>query len=278
MCIIFLHCDQSSRFGKYKLVIAANRDESFSRRAKQADFLANDSNVLCGIDLQDKINGTWLGVTKKGKFGFVTNYLTLSTIEPGASRGSVVKNFLSSSYTPNEYNNSVLKNEFLRPFNFIGGQVFVNESKIDMSYYSNFDDSSPFDLLKDCYVLTNTSLNSHWNKAKHGTEVFKSILKTSAINPNDLTEILMTKLLSDKTSLYPDRLIESQCNSKFDIAKMKSYCSVMVGGLPDYGTRAQTVVLVDDNNHMYFTERSLVVDDQQSLLWNTCSYDFPIES
>ena len=277
MCIVFLYANPSSTNNGYKLIIAANRDEKFERPSKQADFLSCDSSVLCGIDLQDEIKGTWLGVTKTGKFGFLTNHLNSFVDTPGASRGSVVKNYLMSSYFPNEYISNVLTKMTLRPFNFIGGQFCKGGGQLDMSYYSNFDDTSPYALQNGTYVLACTNLGGKWNKIKHGTDIFNSILKSPDSNSSYFTECLIENLLSDKTCLYPDELIEKQCNLKYSQVFLKSYSSVMVTGLPNYGTRMQTVVLVDKNNHLFFTEKTLTFDKNLSQSWKTCAYDFPIK-
>lgn len=59
----------------YKLIIAANRDEFYNRPTMPADFWNEYPNILAGKDLQAK--GTWLGITKEGKFSALTNYRDL---------------------------------------------------------------------------------------------------------------------------------------------------------------------------------------------------------
>ena len=75
------------------LAIAANRDEFHARPAARAAFWEDRPEILAGRDLQ--AGGTWMGVSRGGRFAAVTNYR--GGTEPGAaqSRGSLVTRFLS---------------------------------------------------------------------------------------------------------------------------------------------------------------------------------------
>lgn len=74
------------------LVVAANRDEFHERPAARAGFWEDRPEVLAGRDL--RAGGTWLGVTRGGRFAVVTNYR--GGTEPGAeeSRGTLVTRYL----------------------------------------------------------------------------------------------------------------------------------------------------------------------------------------
>ena len=60
MCLIVFALDCHPR---YRLVLAANRDEYFSRPTAPAAFWEDAPQVLAGRDLA--AGGTWLGVTRK---------------------------------------------------------------------------------------------------------------------------------------------------------------------------------------------------------------------
>ena len=49
-----------------RLIVAANRDEWFGRPAHRADFWQDQPSILAGRD--DQAGGTWLGVTRAGRF------------------------------------------------------------------------------------------------------------------------------------------------------------------------------------------------------------------
>jgi len=80
------------------LVVAANRDEFHERPAARAGFWADRPDVLAGRDL--RAGGTWLGVTRGGRFAVVTNYR--GGTEPSAeeSRGALVARYLDGTPVP----------------------------------------------------------------------------------------------------------------------------------------------------------------------------------
>ena len=83
---------------EYPLVVAANRDEFHDRPASRAAFWDDKPEVLAGRDLQAR--GTWMGVSRGGRFAAVTNYR--GGTEPGAaeSRGALVTHFLDGVDVP----------------------------------------------------------------------------------------------------------------------------------------------------------------------------------
>ncbi len=82
----------------YPLVVAANRDEFHGRPAARAAFWDDKPDVLGGRDLQAR--GTWMGVSRGGRFAAVTNYR--GGTEPGAaeSRGALVTRYLEGVDVP----------------------------------------------------------------------------------------------------------------------------------------------------------------------------------
>lgn len=76
----------------WPVVMAANRDEFHGRPAARAAFWDDKPEILAGRDLQ--AGGTWLGVTRGGRFAVVTNYR--GGTEPSAeeSRGALVTQYL----------------------------------------------------------------------------------------------------------------------------------------------------------------------------------------
>ena len=82
---------------RYRLVVAANRDEFHARPAAAAAWW--DEGILAGRDLKE--GGTWLGVDRRGRFALLTNVRDPSRHDPGApSRGALVPRLLASSAAP----------------------------------------------------------------------------------------------------------------------------------------------------------------------------------
>ena len=91
MCLILFAWQAHPR---YPLIVAANREEFHQRPTAAAAFWEDSPELLAGRDLQ--AGGTWLGVTRSGRFAAITNYR-----EPLApdyhvemSRGHLVRDFL----------------------------------------------------------------------------------------------------------------------------------------------------------------------------------------
>ena len=50
---------------KYKLIVAANRDEFYARPTSPAHYWKDHPDILAGRDLEKM--GTWMGVTTEGE-------------------------------------------------------------------------------------------------------------------------------------------------------------------------------------------------------------------
>ena len=86
----------------HALVVAANRDEYFERPARAAAFWQDAPEVLAGRDLTAQ--GTWLGVTRAGRFASITNYRNpAERMATAPSRGRLVTDFLTQGDRPSAY-------------------------------------------------------------------------------------------------------------------------------------------------------------------------------
>jgi uncharacterized protein with NRDE domain len=92
MCLILVAWQVHAQL---PLVVAANRDEFHGRAAARAAFWDDRPALLGGRDLQAR--GTWMGVSRSGRFAAVTNYR--GGTEPGAaqSRGALVTRYLEGA-------------------------------------------------------------------------------------------------------------------------------------------------------------------------------------
>jgi uncharacterized protein with NRDE domain len=84
---------------RHALVVAANRDEFHARDAAPAYWW--DEGWLAGRDLT--AGGTWLGVTRTGRWALLTNIREPGRHDPRApSRGTLVTRFLAAAGSPRE--------------------------------------------------------------------------------------------------------------------------------------------------------------------------------
>ena len=98
MCLILVAWRQHPEF---PLVVAANRDEFHARPAARAGFWKDQPGILAGRDLEAK--GTWMGVSRSGRFAAVTNYRGGRDPNAAESRGALVTGFLLKSQNPESY-------------------------------------------------------------------------------------------------------------------------------------------------------------------------------
>ena len=76
---------------EYPLILAANRDEFLERPTEKAHFWSDAPHILAGRDL--RAGGTWLGITRSGRFAALTNHRDLRrpAVVNGPSRGQLVR-------------------------------------------------------------------------------------------------------------------------------------------------------------------------------------------
>ena len=84
------------------LLAAGNRDEFYARPSAPANWWDDHPAVYAGRDLQG--GGTWIGITRSGRFAAITNIRAPSEKrEDAPSRGLLVSNFLSGDASPQDH-------------------------------------------------------------------------------------------------------------------------------------------------------------------------------
>ncbi|MCA6396615.1 MAG: NRDE family protein, partial [Cytophagales bacterium] len=160
MCLIFFAVQQHPN---YNLVIAANRDEFYSRKTAPAAFWQEQPNILGGRDLEAK--GTWMAMTKTGRISMVTNYRDPHNINPIApSRGQLVSDYLAGEMDPSFYLKKI--EQVGKAYN--GFNLIVGNSS-DLYYYSNYS-GSPTKIEQGIHGLSNHLLDTPWPKVERGKE------------------------------------------------------------------------------------------------------------
>ncbi|MDP3874041.1 MAG: NRDE family protein [Methyloversatilis sp.] len=91
------------------LLVIANRDEFHRRPTAPLAFWPDAPTVLAGRDLQS--GGTWMGVTREGRFAALTNFRDPSAQRPDArSRGLLVSGFLTGHASGPDYADTLRRN------------------------------------------------------------------------------------------------------------------------------------------------------------------------
>lgn len=253
MCLIFLSLNAHP---DYKLIIAGNRDEFYQRQTSPAHFWEDHPDLLAGRDLE--AGGTWMGITKKGKISLVTNYRDLYNLKPDApSRGHLVTNFLLNGDQPGEYLNAIAETgSVYNGFNLIVG--YPDE----LHYYSNYKNG--VEKIPDgVHGLSNHLLNTPWPKVERGLVKFKTLINASKVDASTLFEALYDEQLASDDQL-PDTGIGLERERMLSSMFIKS---------PGYGSRSSSIITVDRNNKVLFSER---VYDLHTFDYYTQSFEFAI--
>ncbi len=241
---------------KYKLIIAANRDEFFRRPTTPAHFWPEHQNLLAGKDIE--AGGTWLGLTTSGNFSAITNYRDIRNLKSNApTRGKLITDFLLNNYSISDFAKELKeKADLYNGYNLIFGNLN------SLNYFSNHTKTFR-ELNPGIYGLSNHLLDTPWYKVEKSKKLFSEILAKK----NPLTEELF-EILSDK-SFSPDDLLPDTGLEK----RVESAISAIFVSTPEYGTRASTIILVNHQNYATFIEKSL---NYESGKWIKSSFEFEI--
>jgi len=241
MCVIFFSYKQHP---KYPLILLANRDEFYKRPTKKAGYWEDYPDIFAGRDMVG--NGTWLGITKSGRFSAVTNYRDPKEEKRTLSRGNLVADFLKKSMPAKDYLEQIRETaDKFSGFNLIVGEI--NADRNEVCYYSNRQ-SEIIKLNSGLYGLSNHFLDTPWKKVTKGKQVLAELLKNNDLNKERLFEVLSDKTLARDKDL-PDTGIGYQ--------REKLLSSIFIE-TPTYGTRCSTVLTFDKNFETDFEERVFV--------------------
>jgi uncharacterized protein with NRDE domain len=218
MCLIVLAHQTSEHF---PLVLAANRDEDYDRPSLAADFWPDAPNVLGGRD--GLAGGSWLAVTREGRFAAVTN---LRGAAPASrSRGRLVSDFVTSSADPVSYADAISRvAEQYSGFHLLAG---------DATTIEYVTPGARATLTSGIHALTNAPDGERWPKADLAVEAMESALALR--DPETIIDALLRFLGTSRGT----GAVESE---------------VFIAG-ERYGTRASTV-LVRTPDRLHFAEQS----------------------
>jgi uncharacterized protein with NRDE domain len=211
---------------EYPLVVAANRDEFFARPTAPAAFWKDAPQVLAGRDLE--AGGTWMGVTRTGRFAALTNYRDPAQNRSGApSRGGLVADFLAADEAPQTYLERIAA--FGRECN--GYNLLVSDG--GSLWWSSNMGGEPRSLQAGLYGISNHLLDTPWPKVGAGKTALAQALERL---PND--EALFELLHDDE--IHPDEILP-ETGVPLDWERLLSSAFVKS---PDYGTRCSTVLCI----------------------------------
>lgn len=222
------------------LIVAANRDELFQRPALPAARWEDHPDIWAGRDLTG--GGTWLGVSRRGRFAALTNFRDPETHRADApTRGDLVKNFLVGQMSSRQYVESIAREAV--PYN---GFCLLVWDGCTLFFHSNRA-PAPSEVEPGVHGLPNQLLNAPWPKVRRGRAGLKKLTQL----PFAVDEHLA--LLNDTTPAPDSEL--PQRGRALERERRSSPLRIVN---PVYGTRCSTVLRVSDEGTIDFAERSFM--------------------
>lgn len=238
MCVIYIAFDQHPG---YPLILLANRDEYYARPSMAASYWVDFPDIYAGRDLVS--GGTWLGVTRNGRFAAVTNYRDPSAPAGTVSRGQLVAEYLKSNERPGDYVEKVMQvSSMYSGFNLIVGEL--SSRRKELFYCSNRADGIT-ELNTGLYGLSNHLLDTPWPKVTKGKSLLNSLVNSGGASDDQYFAILADETLAADTEL-PSTGIPFEAEKALSAAFIRT---------PSYGTRCSTLVKFNSNFVWTFDER-----------------------
>jgi len=242
----------------FPLVAVANRDEFYERPTEAAAFWQDAPEILAGRDHRG--GGTWLGVTRSGRFAAVTNYRQgLEQRADARSRGGLVSGFLFGDSSAEDYCAEVAARATdYNGFNLIAGGI-------DGLGYVSSEAPQARMLADGVYGLSNHLLDTPWPKVERAKATVTEILNQEAFTAEQLLGVLADRKHPEDAQLP---------NTGVGLALERKLSPVFIDS-EDYGTRSSTVISMRDDGLVTFMERSF---GPEGVDLEARRYSFRIES
>jgi uncharacterized protein with NRDE domain len=238
MCLILFAFQAST---DYPLVVAANRDEAYTRPTAPAAFWPDHPQVYGGRDLE--MGGAWMGLTMQGRFAAVTNFRDGPPKGTAPrSRGELVGGYLTGDVAAQSY----LQGVATRQSEYAGFGVLAGDHKV-LWFLSNYGTGVQA-VAPGVHGLSNHLLDTPWPKVSTGKQALAALLQSSGAS---LLENCFA-LLADRGVAADDALPDTGVG----LQREKALGAKFIAVDDRYGTRASTVILVSRDGNVTYAERS----------------------
>jgi uncharacterized protein with NRDE domain len=222
----------------YPCLVAANRDEFHARPAARAEWWPDHPQILAGRDLE--AGGTWLGVTRTGRFAALTNYRDPEQRRAAVpSRGALVASMLESGASVAE------GLTYLRAVgaDYNGFNLIFSDGE-RLGIYESVRGAGR-ELGPGIYGLSNHLLDTPWPKVQNA----KTRLQAALLGLTDTAPLL--DLLRDDRPACDAQLPRTGVSLEWERLLSSAFVRA-----PDYGTRCSTIIRIERQGRAYFDEWS----------------------
>jgi uncharacterized protein with NRDE domain len=238
MCLLVIAWQVHPR---YRLIVAANRDEFHQRpTAAMAKWAAPD-DIIAGRDL--RAGGTWLGADRARRFGIITNFRELQRPLPDApSRGNLIPDYLRGQAGPGSF----LQHLSAVARTYSGFNLLLADAD-SLWYASNRAEQFVRPLSPGIYGLSNELLDTPWPKLQRVRRRFDPLVTQTGL----LSKEELFAILADTTQAgVGDKLPQTGLSTEWEQLLSSPFISNN-----EYGTRCSTVVMVEHSGAICLSER-----------------------
>jgi len=235
MCLILVAWKTSK---EHPLVVAANRDEFHARPASPAAFWDDRPGILAGRDLEAR--GTWMGVSRAGRFAAVTNFRDPSERRTTArSRGELVSGFLASDEPPEAF----LARLAPRAADYNGFNLIAGDGRSLWCFSTR--EGRPREVAPGIHGLSNHVLDEPWPKVVRARAAMEQALRDA--DPFAAMEAAMASTEPADDDALPETGVGLEWERRLAPA--------LITGA-DYGTRSTTLLRVGRDGSWHLREHT----------------------
>jgi uncharacterized protein with NRDE domain len=283
MCLILFSYQPNTSM---PLLLGANRDEFFARPTLPVNYWEDHPKVLAGKD--QVAGGTWIGITKAGRFAAITNIREPSNNNPKhrpfnaevsikspapdtrflKSRGELTRAFLTGTQSCEHYLKSIIEDpqdyqKSYAGFNLLVGEFTQTQQSL---FYLNNREEGFQKLTAGIYGLSNHRLNTPWPKIINGKQALEDTIAnnhqlshlTDRNTVNSKTHQILRKILENPTLAADNTLPATGLSYESEKALSASFIK-----MPLYGTRTSTVITINRQT-IEFSEQNYLADSSQA--------------
>ena len=226
----------------YPLIVGANRDEWHDRPTAPAGWWEDHPQVLAGRDLQ--AGGTWLGISRSGRFAALTNFRDPSDRKGDApSRGNLVSNFLGGAEPAHAYLRALRK----VASRYQGFNLLVGDGEA-LHYFSSRTGSIEA-VPAGVHALSNHLLNEPWPKVVNSKSALEAALGEEV--SEDARQMAIHRFLSNDATVPDAALPDTGVGREWE--RVLSPALIVTD---KYGTRCSTVLTIASGGKVEFEERT----------------------
>lgn len=206
------------------LVVAANRDEWRERPTEPAHWWPDRPGIYAGRDLQ--AGGTWMGVTRSGRFAAITNFRDPSDRRTDVrSRGEIVGEYLSGDEPAQAFISRLAgRSRLYNGFNLIAGDA-------DSLWFFGSRGGEALRIPAGVHGLSNHLLDEPWPKVIRARRAMDAALADHDPLPR------MLDAMRERDGAPDDALPSTGVSLEWE----RRLSPALILGA-DYGTRSTTVV------------------------------------